>query len=115
MRLLSLLFTVVVSVVAFAQAPTITSFTPSQAAVGASVTISGSNFSGTIANNIVRFGSVTATVTAATTTQLTVTVPKGAVYAPISVVVSNKIGQSKLPYLISEFNEWKSKLSLKEI
>jgi glycosyltransferase involved in cell wall biosynthesis len=26
-----------------------------------------------------------------------------------------QMGQSKLPYLISEFNEWKSKLSLKEI
>jgi hypothetical protein len=26
-----------------------------------------------------------------------------------------QMGQSKLPYLLSEFNEWKSKLSLKEI
>lgn len=77
MRLLSLLFTVVVSVVAFAQAPTITSFSPTQAEVGASVTITGTGFSTTANDNIVYFGGARATVTNATATQLTVTVPNG--------------------------------------
>ena len=69
------------------QIPTITSFTPSSAVFGASVTINGSNFSTTPSNNIVYFGGARATVTGATATQLTVTVPAGSTsVAPITVV-----------------------------
>ncbi len=85
MRLLSLLFTVVVSVVAFAQVPTITSFSPTQAEVGASVIITGTGFSTTANDNIVYFGGAKATVTNATATQLTVTVPNGSTRDFISV------------------------------
>jgi hypothetical protein len=85
MRLLSLLFTVVVSVVAFAQVPTITSFSPTQAEVGASVTITGTGFSTTANDNIVYFGGAKASVTNATATQLTVTVPNGSTRDFISV------------------------------
>jgi 6-phosphogluconolactonase (cycloisomerase 2 family) len=66
--------------------PTITSFTPASGPVGTSVTITGTNFSTTAANNIVFFGATRATVTAATAAQLTVTVPVGATYAPITVL-----------------------------
>ncbi len=66
--------------------PTITSFTPTSGPVGTSVTITGTNFSATPANNIVYFGATRATVSAATATQLTVTVPTGATYAPITVL-----------------------------
>ncbi len=66
--------------------PTITSFTPNKAAVGATVNITGTNFSTTPANNIVFFGATQATVSAATATSLTVTVPTGATYAPITVL-----------------------------
>src|SRR5471030_1472542 len=69
-----------------AQAPTITSFTPASGPVGTSVTITGTNFNATAANNIVFFGATMATVTAASTTSLTVTVPAGATYQPISVL-----------------------------
>jgi hypothetical protein len=59
------------------QSPTITDFSPTSAAAGQSVTINGTNFSTTPANNIVKFGSLTAVVTSATATQLVVTVPAG--------------------------------------
>jgi len=66
--------------------PIITSFTPISGVVGTSVTISGTGFNTTTANNIVIFGATAATVTAATATELTVTVPTGATYAPVTVL-----------------------------
>jgi len=70
---------------------TVTTFSPKSGSTGAAgsttVTITGTNFSSTAANNIVYFGAVKATVTAATTTQLTVTAPSGATWQPISVNV----------------------------
>lgn len=69
-------------------APTITGFSPTSGAVGVTVTITGTNFSTTVANNTVTFNGVAATVTAATATQLTVTVPTGATTGKIAVSVS---------------------------
>ena len=69
-----------------AQPPTITSFTPTFGATGTTDTITGTGFNTTPANNIVIFGATAATVTAATATQLTVTVPTGATFAPITVL-----------------------------
>ena len=80
--------------------PTITSFTPASGPVGTSVTITGTNFSATPANNIVYFGATRATVSAATATQLTVTVPTGATYAPITVL---NTATSLLAYSMSNF------------
>lgn len=65
--------------------PTINFFTPSAGPIGTMVAIVGSNFNTTPANNIVFFGATKATVSAATTNQLTVTVPYGATYQYISV------------------------------
>ena len=83
-----------------AQVPTITSFSPRTSEVGASVTITGTNFDATPANNIVYFGSVKATVTAATTTSLTVTVPAGAKTASLNVInlSSNLSAKSTLSF-----------------
>ena len=64
----------------------ITSFTPSSGTVGSSVTIIGTGFNTTPANNIVFFGATRATVTAATTTSLIVIVPIGATFAPITLI-----------------------------
>ncbi len=86
---------IVLSVSVFAQVPTITSFSPASAEVGASVTITGTNFDATPANNIVYFGSVKATVTAATTTSLTVTVPAGSTHSSISVNTNGLIALTK--------------------
>jgi hypothetical protein len=57
--------------------PAITSFTPLHGVPGATVTINGSNFSTTEADNTVKFNGTTATVVTASETQLTVTVPAG--------------------------------------
>ena len=57
--------------------PVIDSLVPAFAQIGASVVLNGSHFNPTPANNLVHFGSTPATVTAASATSLTVTVPNG--------------------------------------
>jgi hypothetical protein len=84
----------------FAQ-PVISSFSPQSGPVGTSVIISGANFSTTLANNIVLFGAVKASVTAATPTSLTITVPAGATYQPFSVTVNNLTGYAKQPFIVT--------------
>ncbi|WP_353483972.1 PKD-like domain-containing protein [Haliscomenobacter sp.] len=69
-----------------AQVPTLTGFTPTSGPIGTTVTLTGTNFNTTAANNIVYFGSVKATVSTATSTSLTATVPLGANYQPITVL-----------------------------
>ncbi|HZM82558.1 MAG TPA: IPT/TIG domain-containing protein, partial [Candidatus Limnocylindrales bacterium] len=58
---------------------------PSRAALGSSVTISGTAFATTPTGNTVRFNGTAATVTAASATRLTVTVPAGATNGTVSV------------------------------
>ncbi len=89
-----------ISSVAPGDPPTITSFTPSQAKPGDAVTISGTNFNTTTTENIVFFGATQATVTAATATSLTVTVPVGATYAPITAL---NTGTSLAAYSLQNF------------
>ena len=81
--------------------PVISSFTPTNGPVGTSVTITGTNFSTTAANNTVYFGAAKATVTAATATSLTVTVPVGATYQPISVTNNNLTANSLKPFIVT--------------
>jgi len=85
----------------FAQVPTIASFTPTSGPIGTSVNITGTNFSATPANNIVYFGATRATVSAATITQLTVTVPIGATYQPITVLTNGLIAFSTKPFVVT--------------
>jgi hypothetical protein len=68
--------------------PVITGFSPASATIGTVVTISGTNFSPVAASNIVYFGAVQAAVTVASVTNLTVTVPVGATYAPVTETVN---------------------------
>lgn len=73
-------------VVTPAPMPAITSFTPGSGRAGTVVTITGSNFNPDKTADIVKFFSgVTATVTNASTTSLTVTVPAGSATGPIQV------------------------------
>ncbi|TRX37771.1 FG-GAP-like repeat-containing protein [Flavobacterium restrictum] len=81
--------------------PLITSFTPISGVVGTEVTILGSNFNATAVNNMVFFGATKAVVTAATATSLTVTVPAGATYAPITVL---NTGTALACYSLNHFN-----------
>lgn len=68
-----------------AQQPAINSVTPAAASAGSTITITGNNFNATAANNNVFFGATKALVTAASTTQLTVNVPFGALHYPVTV------------------------------
>ncbi|MFM7430640.1 MAG: IPT/TIG domain-containing protein [Flammeovirgaceae bacterium] len=80
-------FLIICQVCAIAQ-PTITSFSPISGPVGELVTINGTNFSTTPSNNIVMFGATRATIALTSANQLTVAVPTGATYAPITVLNS---------------------------
>ncbi len=88
---------------ATAAAPTITSFSPVSGPVGSSVTITGAGFSAYPKSNIVFFGATQATVTAATTNSLTVTVPLGATYKYISVLNDDNglTGYSAIPFNVT--------------
>lgn len=78
----------------------INSFSPTSGDVGSSITISGSGFDATTTNNVVYFGGAQATVTSASSSSLSVTVPKGSTYDPITVVntTTGKVSQSSLKF-----------------
>ncbi|HVU96941.1 MAG TPA: FG-GAP-like repeat-containing protein [Puia sp.] len=82
----------------FAQ-PVITGFSPHSGPVGSTVTITGTNFSPTASANIVFFGSVKANVTAATATSLTVAVPTGASYQPLTVTTGGLTAFAAQPFV----------------
>jgi gliding motility-associated-like protein len=103
-KLLLFVSFVVLSLSVFAQVPTITSFSPASAEVGASVTITGTNFDATPANNIVYFGAAKATVTSASSTQLVVSVPASSTHAPISVNKGGLIALSKNAFRVTNMS-----------
>src|SRR6478609_589086 len=74
--------------------PTITSFSPNIGATGIVVVITGTNFSATSANNIVKFNNTAAIVTSATTTTITTTVPLGVTTGKITVKVGTNTATS---------------------
>jgi hypothetical protein len=76
-------------------APTITSISPSSGPVGATLTITGTNFSSTASSNTVNFsGDVTATPSSASSTQLIVNVPDGAQSGGVTVTTQNGTSNS---------------------
>ncbi|MDP2207836.1 MAG: FG-GAP-like repeat-containing protein [Bacteroidota bacterium] len=81
--------------------PTITNISPQSGAVGAFVTITGTNYSSTPAENIVYFGAVKASVTSATSTALEVIVPTGATYSPITVTINGLTAYSSIPFIVT--------------
>lgn len=99
-RIFLTLLIIVISFAAISQ-PVITSFAPASGPIGTVVTINGSNFSTTPANNIVFFGAVRATVTSASANTLTVIAPSGANYKAISVTVNGLTGYSLKPFIVT--------------
>lgn len=91
--------------------PTIASVSPASGTVGSTVTIVGTGFSSTAANNKVHFATGTAdiaaglgTVTSATPTQLVVTVPAAAVTGPVSIfstTLTNVLAASTTQYTVN--------------
>ena len=84
-----------------AQKPIISSFSPIKGNIGSTVIISGSNFSATATNNFVYFGDVKATVLSATSSTITVVVPAGVSYKPISVTVNGLTAYSSIPFTVT--------------
>jgi uncharacterized protein (TIGR02145 family) len=86
-----------------AQTPAISSFAPASGIIGTEITITGTNFNTIAANNIVRFGAVSASVTSATSTALSVLVPTGASYQAISVtdVTTGLATYSSTPFTVT--------------
>jgi protocatechuate 3,4-dioxygenase beta subunit len=81
--------------------PSITSFTPTSGMASDTVKITGLNFSTVTTNNTVTFNGATATVTAATNTQLTVTVPSGVSTGKITVTVNGQAGTSSADFTVT--------------
>jgi RHS repeat-associated protein len=79
----------------------ILAFAPSHGPAGTAVTISGTGFSTTAASNVVKFNGTTATVTAATSTRLEVTVPAGATTGPITVTAPGGSATSSDPFTVA--------------
>lgn len=82
--ILVLLFNSIFSHISISQI--ITGFSPLNGNVGATVSISGNGFNITPSNNVVYFGASKANVLNANATSLTVAVPMGATYSPITVL-----------------------------
>jgi gliding motility-associated-like protein len=83
------------------QPPTITSFTPLSGTVGTTVTITGTNFSTTPANNVAAFNGTTAVVTASTATSITTSVPIGATTGKILVTVAGNTATSASDFTVT--------------
>lgn len=81
--------------------PTITSFSPSSGIVGTSVTISGTNFSSTLASNTVKFNGTTASLSSGNTTQLVATVPPATTTGKIMVTVGANTATSTNDFTIT--------------
>src|SRR5207245_321135 len=79
-------------------APSITSFTPTNGPVGATVTITGSNFTGTTA---VSLDGVAASFTVNLNTKITATVPTGATTGPIQVTNPSGTGTSSSNFVVT--------------
>jgi hypothetical protein len=84
-----------------AQVPIINSFEPLSGSIGTVVTISGSNFGPDVADNMVYFGATKAAVTASTQNQLTVMVPVGATFQPITVTTGGLTAYSRTPFVVT--------------
>jgi hypothetical protein len=78
-------------------APTISSFSPTSGRTGTAVTITGTAFTGATA---VRFGGVRASFAVNSATQITATVPVGAVTGKISVTTPGGTGTSAMTFTV---------------
>jgi hypothetical protein len=98
-RLLFLFLPLLVTQLAMAQAPpVINNILPRAAIIGSTVTIQGSGFGNDVAGVTVYFGAVKASVQTVTDNSLTVLVPAGATYAPVSVTHNYLTGYTAFPF-----------------
>jgi alpha-tubulin suppressor-like RCC1 family protein len=81
--------------------PVVVTIQPGAGPTNTTVVITGTNFSTNAGMNLVRFGAVRAAVSAASPTALTVQVPQGATYAPVSVTVGGLTAWSPRPFVVT--------------
>jgi len=84
-----------------ASQPAILSFSPASGPVGTQVTISGSAFSSTAAQDIVAFNGINATITSASATQFVATVPSGATSGTITVTAPSGSATSASSFIVT--------------
>lgn len=95
-RVVNQLFLVLLwSTVSFAAAPTITSLSPTSGGIGATVTITGSNFGSTRGTSTVKFNGTTSTPSTWSATSIKVPVPAGATTGNVVVTVSGVASNGK--------------------
>ena len=82
--------------------PVLTSLDPTSGKVGSSVVITGTNFSPTLSDNIVKFDDVQANITDGNETSLTVTVPAGAPTGDVDITVTVDGESNALTYTVLE-------------
>ena len=82
-----------------ASPPTVTSFSPTSGAVGTSVTLIGTNFTG--ATKVAFNGASATTYTVVSATQITATVPTGATSGTVTVTTLAGTGTSSSSFTIS--------------
>jgi gliding motility-associated-like protein len=87
--------------VTYVAAPIISGISSTNGSVGSSVTLSGQFFGDDAAHNVVYLGGSKCTITAATSTSITVTIPAHAMYDYFSVVntASNLTGVSQMKFM----------------
>lgn len=81
--------------------PVVSSFNPASGLEGSSVTVVGANFGSTTGDNTVRLNGQAATVTSATVSSITFTVPSGATSGRISVQTINGTGFSEQNFTVT--------------
>lgn len=81
--------------------PNISSFSPTNGSVGTSVTITGTNFSATTTNNIVKFNGIAASVTGSSATSITTSVPTSAATGKITVEVGGQTATSSGDFTVT--------------
>lgn len=84
---------------AFVPVPPVVTLAPAAGPVDSNVTISGAHFDPNPTRNVVYFGGVRAVVIAVTPDALTVRVPSGAAFGPVTVTVNGYTTYSSLPFL----------------
>ena len=99
-KTLPAIFCFIASVHLFAQ-PLIRAVTPGGSTPGATIKIKGKKFDATASKNIVYFGAVRATVTAASDSLLLVSAPFGASYEPVTVTTKRLTAFSPIPFVIT--------------
>ncbi len=100
--ILLVVITLVYNVKLIAQ-PTITNFSPTSGPVGTLVTITGTNFNDTVANNLVLFGTVAANIVSASSTSITANVPVGTNFQYITVtnLTSHLTAYTTIPFSVT--------------